>query len=605
MAMLDGLNKNAVDFKPNYDGTSQEPITLPSKFPYILCGNNSGIAVGMSSDLVSHNFTEVMNAINYYLDKDGKVTIAELLNFIQGPDFPTGGYIGNGEDLLNIYTTGSGAVKVYAHYDVIKSGQKPVIIFHDLPYGVEIDSRIKTPLRKMVIEDGYDVFEDINVKKAGPRNFDIIITLSKNANVQDCINLLYQKTGLSNTVKINQTLIVNGEPRLLNLKDLIKYWVDYRSSIIKRIAQTDYDKTNHKLTVTIGLQKCLSDIDLLVKIIREADNRDAAKTQLKNVFTLNDEQADAVLDMKLSRLNRLDLTELNRDEKELENEIARLKRLITDEKERYNIIRQDLKDIKSVVGEDKRLTEVCYSRAVENERAVIKKEWHVCNDGIKDDKATSGLVAVVQAYGPEEVVIFSKDGTLNGDLIDGAFTIIEREKKNKIVSVTKSGNVKVSMLDQYTGRKNEKVMKLKDDDEVVFVAAVDDNDAIMLLDDKDTVLKLKISDLPIAGKTTLGVKSGLTNIINAITVNDSDIIAFVNKEGKGKLTAVKDFNYDNRLNKGQHLNEGIIGMAKMTNRSNLYLIGNTVIAVPATKMSLKSRTAIGAALTSRVVKRII
>ena len=192
MLMLEDLNKDCVDMKPNYSGEQMEPVVLPSRFPWLLCGNNSGIAVGMSSDLVSHNYTEVAAAIKYYLDhKD--CSIADLMQFIKGPDFPTGGMILNGEELLNIYTLGHGAVKVAAHYDISKKGNKTLITFHDIPYGVEIDSGVKAPLKKLVLDDGYDVFEDINVEKAGPRNFDIKVTLSKDADVAKCLEILCQK----------------------------------------------------------------------------------------------------------------------------------------------------------------------------------------------------------------------------------------------------------------------------------------------------------------------------------------------------------------------------------------------------------------------------
>ena len=157
MFMLEDINKDCIDWRPNFDNSCEEPVILPSKFPYLLCGNNSGIAVGMGSDLVSHNFTEVSEAIKYYIhNKD--CSIADLMKYIKGPDFPTGGVIMNGEELLDIYTKGIGSVKVYSHYDISKKGNKTLVTFHDLPYGVEIDDGIKKPLKKLVLEDGYDVF---------------------------------------------------------------------------------------------------------------------------------------------------------------------------------------------------------------------------------------------------------------------------------------------------------------------------------------------------------------------------------------------------------------------------------------------------------------
>ena len=222
MLMLEDIEKNAVEFKPNYDETLDEPLTLPSKFPYLLCGNNSGIAVGMSSDLVSHNFTEVSQAIKYYLDNK-QCSIADLMQFIKGPDFPTKGKILNGEELLNIYTTGQGAVKVAAHYDIHKKGNKTLLVFHDVPYGIEITSGVLAPLKKLVIEDGYDVFEDFYAECTNDEKqyYDITITLAKDADVAKCLEILFHKTRLQDSIKINQTVIINKEPKLLNLKQLI------------------------------------------------------------------------------------------------------------------------------------------------------------------------------------------------------------------------------------------------------------------------------------------------------------------------------------------------------------------------------------------------
>lgn len=617
MMLLEDIEKNCVDTRPNFDESTTEPVSLPSKFPYLLCGNNSGIAVGMSSDLVSHNFTEVMGAINYYMDhKD--CSIADLMQFIKGPDFPTGGLITNGEELLNIYSTGRGSIKVYSHYEISKKGAKTVITFKDIPYGVEIDSGVKAPLKKLVLDDGYDIFEDIDVRKAGPRNFDILVTLSKNADVAKALEILFAKTRLCDSIKINQTVLVNGEPKLLNLKELIAYWVNYRSDIIKKIAATDYQKTNHKLTVTLGLQKCMSDIDLLVSLIRNSDNRAAAKIAIMKAFELNDEQADAVLDMKLSKLSRLDLTELNDEEKNLRETLAKLKDTINNEENRYNIIREQLKEIKGVLGKDERLTEIQFTRPVEGlktDEPLIKKEWQIYRDGLHGSVdgttvVTNDLVDVVFAYGPEDIYAYSADGELGliselAGKIEGAAV---KDSQKKVVAVTANGNIKVSSIEEYKLKKSEKVMKLKDGDSIKFVGFCDDDDFLMLYDGNAHVLKLAIKDLPVASKMTLGVKSGFTTIASAAVVKDNSLLLFATSDNKGKFTAVKDFTADSRGNKGQLVPENTKYMRLFDeNRENIYLIpkqGNAV-TLARNKLSVKGRTAVGASMTSRAVIGII
>lgn len=618
MLMLEGLNKNAVDFKPNYDETTTEPVTLPSKFPFLLCGNNSGIAVGMSSDLVSHNFTEVMGAINHYMKNPNTCTIAELMQFIKGPDFPTGGFIANGEDLLDIYSTGRGSIKVYAHYEVSKKGAKNVITFKDLPYGIEIDSGVKTPLKKLVLDDGYDIFEDIDVRKAGPRNFDISITLSRGADIAKALEILYAKTRLSESIKINQTIIVDGEPKLLNLKELIAHWVGYRSRVIQRIASADYAKTNHKLTVTIGLQKCMSNIDLLVSLVRNAENRAAAKTALMREFVLNDEQAEAVLDMKLSRLSKLDLTELNDEEKSLRESLARLKDVLDNESTRYNIISEELREIKALVGKDDRITEVQYNRPVEGVDAgepLVKKEWRVYVDGLHGsingtNVIANNIVDTVFAYNADEIFAYSADGEMGPtrELAGKIIGAMAKGAQKKIVTVTAAGNIKVSAASEYKFKKTERLMKLKDGDTLKFAALCDDSDYLMLLDAQSHVIKLPIKDLPVAGKLTLGVKSGFTSVVAASIVNDSSTLLFVTKDNKGKFTMAKDFGADSRGNKGQALPEGTVYMKTFDDgRESVYLVPKTgnVISLARTKLSLKGRTAIGASVSTRVIVNIV
>ena len=616
MLMLEDINKNCVDFKPNYDNTTEEPVTLPSKFPFLLCGNNSGIAVGMGSDIVSHNFTEVSQAIEYYMmHKD--CTTADLMKYIQGPDFPTGGVILNGEDLPAIYERGTGSVKVAAHYDITKKGKETMIIFHDLPYGVEIDDGIKKPLKKLVLEDGYDVFKDIVVEKAGPRNYDISITLSKDAKVDECLKILFSKTKLQSTIKINNNFIVNGEPRVLSLKGMIAAWVDYRSNCIKRIAQNDYAKTNHKLTVVIGLQKCMSDIDKLVSLIRESTNRAAAKSTIMKEFELNDEQAEAVLDMKLSRLSKLDLVDLDKDEQNLRDTIALLKSTIEDENLRYQQICADLKEIKKIVGPDNRLTEINYTRPIETaNKPLIKEEYKIYTDGLHPisvagiETIDTNLVDVVYAYSVADIYGYTADGTIAPIGFPQPYigACVNGTDKTKLVAVTKNGNIKVSLLSDYKLRKEEKILKLKEDDELLYAGFCNDNDNIVLFDGNNKLLKLAIKDLPVASKATVGVKSGFAPCNAATLVNDSDLLLLVTKDMKGKYTPVKDFSVDSRGNKGQTLADDTICIRRIEPaRENIYLIPKQgkPFLLARNKLSIKSRTATGAALSTRNIIRII
>lgn len=619
MAMLDGIKNDCVPFKKNYDGSAEEPVVLPSKFPFLLCGNNMGIAVGLSASLVSHNFTEVCGAISYYMEhKD--CSIADLLKFIQGPDFPTGGRILNGEDLLSIYTNGVGAVKVQSHYEILKENQRTKIIFTDLPYGVEVENGVKKPLKKLVLDEGNTEFEDIIVEGGDTLDsLKITVVLSKNANVGKCLETLFQKTGLQSTIKINQTLIVDGQPRTLSLKEMLASWVDYRSAIIKKVKENEYEKTNHKLTVVIGLQKCMSDIDKLVSLIRNAANRIYARDAIMREFELTAEQADAVLDMKLSKLSRLDLEELNDQEHQLEETLAALKRVIEDEKLRFDIIKKELQEIKKSIGKDNRLTEILYNRPVEGviaEDVVSKKEYLVYPNGLRpfvDNNITvdNDLIASVMSYNSTDIFTYSSSGEIMpvNEAEDAIGAFVKDSKKNKIVSVTRNGNIKVSDVTQFKLNKVEKVMKIKDGDELVFVSFCNDNDYIVLFNGANKhVLKLAVKDLPVAGKLTMGVKSGHEQVTSAAVVTDNDLLLCIMSNEKGKFVSARDFSVDNRGNKGQSVADDTVSIKLFENgRENIYAIPKSgkVAIVNKNKLSIKSKSATGASITNKIVVKVV
>lgn len=619
MAMLDGIKNDCVTFKKNYDGTCDEPTLLPSKFPFLLCGNNMGIAVGLSASLVSHNFTEVSSAISYYMEhKD--CSIADLMHYIQGPDFPTAGKIINGDELLAAYTTGVGSVKVQAHYDIIKENQKTKIIFTDLPYGVEVESGIKKPLKKLVLDEGNTEFEDIIVEGGDTLDsLKITVVLSKNANVGKCLEMLFQKTGLQSTIKINQTLIVNGQPRTLSLKEMIASWVDYRSSIIKKVKEDEYAKTNHKLTVVIGLQKCMSDIDKLISLIRNAANRTYARDAIMREFELNLEQAEAVLDMKLSKLSRLDLAELNDDEINLKKTLAAQKAIIEDETKRFEVIKQDLAELKKIIGEDKRQTEILYNRPVEGitaEDVVSKKEYLIYPNGLRpfvDNNITidNDLIASVMSYNSTDIFTYSSSGEIMpiNEAKDAIGAFVKDSKKNKIVSVTRNGNIKVSDIAQFKLNKTEKVMKIKDSDELVFVSFCNDNDYVVLFNGTSKhVLKLAVKDLPVAGKLTMGVKSGHEQVTSAAAVTDNDLLLCIMSNEKGKFVSARDFSVDNRGNKGQSVADDTVSIKLFENgRENIYAIPKSgkVAIVNKNKLSIKSKSATGASITNKIVVKVV
>ena len=603
--MLEDIDKNCVPFKPNYDESEKEPCYLPSKFPNLLCNGNSGIAVGISSSLLPHNYNEVASAIEYYLDHVDDCTVDDLLKFIKGPDFPTGGKIINGEILREAYTTGQGNFKLRSNYTIEKlTNGKTKLVFTDIPYMTELEGGIIQPLKKLVLEEGVDVFDDFYYEITNGRP-QVYIILTKGADIPATLDMLFTKTKLATTIKMNNTVIVNGEPKIYNLKQMIASYVNHRSKVIGAIAQADLEKSAHKLTVVIGLQKCLSDIDTLISLIRNAANRDAAKTAIKAHFYLNDEQADAILDIKLSRLSKLDIAELQDDEKKLENEVAKFRDIVKNEATRYKIIRSQLEEMRGICGDD-RLTTIDQDENSLPLEQLTNHNFFITPDGANDKGATASTIAVLKARSTAEMTFYNKDGEFMPessakDVIGAALV----GSKKYFVTVTRNGNVKLTLQSEYNFKKKNKGIKLKEGDELVYAAEMGPQDSLMLFNG-ERVLKLPLSELNIAGKLTQGVKSGFDRIEKALVVSDNDYLLMVNKDNKGKITSVKDFTNESRGSKGQSVAENTRFIVLATGREEFYLVSkNKVTPLKADKVSLKGKDSIGAIISQKEIERII
>ena len=326
--------------------------------------------------------------------------------------------------------------------------------------------------------------------------------------------------------------------------------------------------------------------------------------------------------MKLSRLSRLDLAELNADEKELEETLAKLKDIIDNEETRYHIISDQLDEIKKVLGKDERLTEIHYARptvGVVSDKPIIKKEWFITSDGVvgadelsasaKTKFVPSNLKQVVFAYQPEDIITYDANGFIyaagknDGAELMGGFV---RAGKSKIVTVTANGNIKVSAASEYKFNKAERVMRLKEDDALIFADECNDDDTILIYcAETEKVLRLNISDLPVASKITLGVKTGFASVSSAAIIGDNDLLLSVNDKWQAKLVYGKDFNRgDQRGNKGQSVPEDNIRLIKFDDgRDSIYLIPKmgTPFSINRNKVSIKGKMSTGAALSTRML----
>ena len=598
--MLRDLDKKPVGFRSNYDDTLEEPVLLPSVFPNTLCNGSLGIAVGLSASLVPHNVNEVCDAISAYVDNPS-ITIEELMKILPGPDFPEGGIITDAERLKSAYVAGRGSVTCRAHYYLDKVNGRDEIVFTDLPYQVEIESGVVVPLKKLVNEESCEFFYDYQ-DNTDDKHVEFHVILNKGVNPDMALALLFSKTKLEQTIKINNTVLVDGEPRQLGLLGMIQCYLKHRHNCLIRVAMADKAKAEHKLTVVIGLQKCMSNIDKVIALIRGADNRQMAKNALMAQFELNEEQADAVLDMKLSRLSRLDVQDLNKQEYDLENAIVDYSDIIMSEKKRNDIIKEQLAEMKKLCG-DARRTELQYD-AVEDDRAMPVREFFVYSDRVSDIlPPTVGALQCIMCSNQRKLFTYSADGTANGS---GKIGIAYNDRGN-LITVTKGGYVKRTSSAEVQLDRNTKLLKLKEADELLLAGTADDSDFILLLGNNDKLLKIAVSELSLASKLTQGLTTSLDGIKAAVLARPNDQILFVDGENKGKLVSVQDFTVGSRTSKGQTINEGNQFMLNVTGRDTIYFISKgKVTSIDLTKkVTIKSKTAGGATLTTKVIEKII
>src|SRR5574344_1629961 len=545
--MLEGLDEGVVNFVDNYDNTSKEPTLLPSLFPNVLCNGNMGIAVGLSASLVPYNLKEVCDAI-----------VARVLNesnplsHIIGPDFPTGGKVINAENLPEIYQSGRGTIKVQSHYKLEQHNGKTEIIFTDLPYGVETESGVIAPLKKFILEEGNDYFDNYLDETSDFNKVAIRITLTKGADVNKALAILFDKTKLETTISINNTVLVDGEPKCLGMLALIDRYIAFRSGVIQRIAQKDAAAIQHKLTVAIGLQKCTSNIDKLVELIRSAENKNAAKKNIMGFFELTEEQADAILDMKLSRLSRLDVQDIADSVKKYTGDLATQNDIINNEETRKKIIIAQISDLGAKYG-DARRTEISLSQmAPQVVASAIARPMFVYPDGIKDS-INPNAIAVVVAKTAEDYFGYDADANLyTADKMQNCIGASKITDGLLFVTITKNGLIKCTSRSEYENMRG-KACKLKDGDSLLFCGFGEEDQYALVLSDNNMVMKTPLVDLTMTGRNSQGTMLGVGPVKFAAIVGDENVVMMIDKDNKAKLTSVGDFSENSRTSKGQDI----------------------------------------------------
>ena len=638
--MLNGLKKRNVDFIPNYSEDAEEPVTLPSIFPNLLCNPNTGIGVAMACNWLPHNLVEVAQAIYDYIDNKEPM--------LPGPDFPTGGIIINKNDIPNILRTGHGSVKVRGKYKV--EGQN--LVFYELPYGVSTEnllSEIGVVCDNKEIEGISDIRDESN--KKGLR---IVICCQKGFDPDSIAKKLFLKTNLQTSISYNQVALINKTPTELNLKQCIKIYIDHNVDCLKKEINFDLEKATSRFEIIGGLLVALEDIDNVITLIKTSESAAAAKEKLMSKYGISENQAKAILDMKLSKLAKLEKVELENEKKDLINKINELRVLLKSEELQIAEIRKRLESIVKKYGDARRteLTQidikpeekeietvtpedvvVILSQTGEIKR-VAKSSFRTQRKGGKGVKSEDDAVLDTIATNTiDTLLVFTDTGKMYRLLVDNvpvgtnaskgvrigtliniepnekviAITSLERKNNKKyVVFITKKGLFKKTLLEEYTKTKRStgiQAINIKDEDSIANIELMDEEDMIIVTK-KGMSIHFETKDIASIGRVTAGVKAiklaDDDEVLAGLPVrNNSDTIAVFSSLGCAKRTELSEFPLQGRGGKGvviYKITPGtgeIIGAAMVSDNDNVLLVGKTSICISAQDIPVLGRPATG------------
>ena len=603
--MLTDIEKNTVDFMPNYDDRLQEPTVLPSKIPTLLINGSSGIAVGMATNIPPHNLTEVIDGIIKIIDEDN-VTDEELMAIIKGPDFPTEGIILGREGIKQAYTTGKGKITVRAEAEIEEmSGNKQRIVVTSLPYQVNKAKLIEN-IANLAREKRIEGISDLRDESDRQEKVRVVIELKRDANAQVVLNQLYKFTQMQDTFGIIMLALVDGEPKILTLKQCLEHYINHRKTIILRRTQFELDKALARAHILEGLKIALDNIDEIINIIRSS--YDDAKERLMKRFKLSDIQAQAILDMRLKTLSGLQREKIEEEYNELMKLIEHLRAILGSEKLVFDIIKEELTTIKEKYG-DERKTKIVSAEGEFDIEDLIKEEQTVVAlthfgyikrmpaDTYKSQKrGGKGITGIstreedfvkqiFTASTHDTILFFSNKGKLyklkgyeipeggrtakgtaivnllrldNGEKISAVIPISNFADGKYLLMATKNGLIKKTALTEYNSAKKTGLLAitLKEDDELIDVRLTDGEDNVVLVTKKGLSITFDEKDVRPVGRSAQGV-------IGIRLDNDDDVIGMesiisgskatllaITENGFGKRTELDEYRVQNRGGRG-------------------------------------------------------
>ena len=609
MEMLSDINKDTVDFMPNFDETEKEPVVLPSRFPNLLVNGTSGIAVGMATNIPPHNLTEVINGVVKIIDNqvdEGRETdLDEIMEIIKGPDFPTGATILGRRGIEEAYRTGHGKIRVRAVTDIepMANGKNRIIVT-ELPYMVNKARLIEkiAELHKDKRIDGITELRDESSRE-GMR---ICIELRKDVNANVILNQLYKHTQMQDTFGVNMLALVNNEPVVMNLLQMLQYYLKHQEEVVTRRTKYDLNKAEERAHILKGLLIALDNIDEVIKIIRGSESAALAKERLIERFGLDDVQAQAIIDMRLRALTGLEREKLESEYAELQKKIAEYKAILADKNLLLGVIKKEILLIRDKYGDERRTSigfdefDISMEDLIPRENTVITmtklgyiKRMTVDNfkSQNRGGKGIKGMQTIDEDYIEElfmttthhYIMFFTNTGRVYrlkayeipesgrtargsaivnllqlqpGEKITAVIPLVDYEEGKYLLMATKYGVVKKSSIMEYANIRKTGLaaITLKDDDQLIEVKYTEDDEDVFLVTKNGQCIRFHESDVRCIGRTSMGVRginlTGDDEVIGMQLDSQGEALLIVSANGMGKRTLTSEFTTQHRGGKG-------------------------------------------------------
>lgn len=603
MELLRDLNKETVDFIPNYDEQRKEPAVLPSRFPNILVNGNMGIAVGMATNIPPHNLGEVIDGCVAYIDNPD-ISVTELMEYVKGPDFPTAGIILGNSGIKRAYETGRGTITIRGMTNIEEVHGKERIVITELPYQVNkkaLITRIGELVRDKVI-DGISNLSD----ESALEGIKIVIDVKKEANANVVLNNLYKHTQLQSTYGINFLMLVDGTPRTLGLKTILEKYVDHQKDVIYRRCRFDLKKYKDRLHILDGLKIALDNIDQVIKIIRESEDDEIAKNNLMISFGLSEIQAQAILDMRLKRLTGLEKAKIEEEILELEKLVKELEEILASEEKILEVIKKEMLEIKEKYADERR-THIDMSAIdyIEDEslipvedvvititnngyiKRILSSTYKTQNRGGVGVKGMSineedYVECLISCTTHDYVLFFTNNGKVyrlkgyeipeysrqskglpiinllsldKDEKITSLLKISNEENYKYLVFATKSGIIKRTNISEFDNIRNngKKFITLKENDELISVKKTTGENDIMMAASNGRMVRFEEKNIRVLGRNAAGVR-GInlddSYLVGMEIANPDQEVLVISEKGYGKKTPVDEYRITNRGGKG-------------------------------------------------------